>query len=220
MRIPDAKLAELEALRATYRPYSTRELGVVGHGERVFVDIDANRELANWIYLDALHAALPDLLADLRECKSCVATADEAAVSALNRETEVCKQLTTTLADLREARLERDGLQAKVDDFPCCGKCDSTVRAERAEAERDKLRVEVAFFAERLEKQDNQYSNGHPAAARYRALREGLEAERDRIREAARNVVAALDNRDGRAFMHHDASLAGHWKTLRGLVQP
>jgi hypothetical protein len=58
---------------------------------------------------------------------------------ALNLQGGQRKRAEKAEAELREARLERDGLQAKVDDFPCCGKCDYA----KAEAERDALTKEL-----------------------------------------------------------------------------
>lgn len=76
----------------------------------------------------------------------------------------------------------------------------ATARADAAEAEVERLNGSVAFFAERLETQDHQYSAAHPSAARYRALREGLEkraeaaeAEVASYRDALHRYWFALD---------------------------
>lgn len=67
---------------------------------------------------------------------------------------------------------------------------------EKLAAEVERLKSEVAFFAERLETQDHQYSVTHPAAARYRALREGLEkrAEAAEAKVARAATVLAVYN--------------------------
>ena len=43
--------------------------------------------------------------------------------------------------------------------------------------------------------------------------------ELEAVREKAALLVDGLDNYDGRAFMHRDASLQERWKALRGLVR-
>lgn len=45
-----------------------------------------------------------------------------------------------------------------------------------------------------------------------------MQRERDSLRDAALNLVDALDDVDGRSFMHRDAGLLDCWKALRALV--
>lgn len=132
-------------------------------------------------------------LADLR-AYLVIEESEEGGADGLCDYYETTKRLLATV-DVLRAEVERADLARVI------------VHADlvKAEAERDAARREVAFFAERLEKQDGQYSHGHPAAVRYRALREGLEeerayawrqvaitqAERDRYRNVVDEFLAA-----------------------------